>query len=89
MMQLFPCPFCGLRGEAEFHFGGEYANERPEGPTVTNETWSSYLHLRNNLKGASVEIWMHLTCGEIFRMDRNTVDHSVAGSVALVGGSHQ
>jgi sarcosine oxidase, subunit delta len=83
MMQLFPCPFCGLRSEIEFHFEGEYGNSRPEGPTVDDQTWSSYLHLRNNPKGASAEIWMHLTCGEVFRLDRNTVDHRVSGSAML------
>jgi sarcosine oxidase subunit delta len=83
-MQLFPCPFCGLRGEAEFHFGGEYANARPEGESVGDDAWSSYLYLRGNPKGASAEVWIHLTCGEVFRMDRNTVDHTVAGSTALV-----
>ncbi|MGD9915025.1 MAG: sarcosine oxidase subunit delta [Rhizobiaceae bacterium] len=76
-MQLFPCPFCGLRSESEFHFGGDFGNHRPEGPEVTADTWSAYLHLRNNPKGAASEVWMHTTCGELFHMRRDTLTHAV------------
>jgi sarcosine oxidase subunit delta len=87
-MQLFPCPFCGLRAESEFHFGGDLGNARPEGgAAVPDATWSAYLHLRLNPKGPAREVWMHLTCGEIFAMDRDTVGHAVAGSQALAEGS--
>ena len=84
-MQLFPCPFCGLRGEAEFRYGGEAGNHRPA-LDASDTAWSQYLHFRTNEKGPSAEIWMHLTCGEFFRMDRDTVTHAVAGSVAIAAG---
>lgn len=88
-MQLFSCPFCGPRVESEFHFGGDFGNLRPEGhAAVTAERWSEYLHLRNNPKGAVSEVWMHLTCGELFRMDRDTVNHAVASTSALLAGEH-
>lgn len=80
-MQLFPCPFCGLRAESEFHFGGDLGNARPEGgAAVSDTTWSAYLHLRRNPKGPAREVWMHLTCGEIFALERDTVTHAVLGS---------
>ncbi len=83
-MQLFPCPFCGPRAETEFHFGGDLGNVRPEGfDAVSAERWSDYLYMRNNPKGAANEIWMHMTCGEVFRMERDTVNHSIALSAAL------
>ena len=88
-MQLFPCPFCGLRSESEYHFIGEYGNLRPSGLDVTADQWSSYLNLRNNPKGRASETWMHLTCGEIFRMDRDTVSHLVESSTALLGEARQ
>lgn len=82
-MQLFPCPFCGLRDETEFHYGGEAGNLRPDGRDVPAERWASYLHMRDNPKGATREIWMHLPCGEFFAMERDTVTHKVAGAQAL------
>ncbi|NGN40404.1 sarcosine oxidase subunit delta [Mesorhizobium sp. CGMCC 1.15528] len=82
-MQLFPCPFCGPRSESEFHFGGDFGNLRPEGSDVSASEWSAYLHLRANPKGSSSEVWMHMTCGELFRMDRNTVDNTVNSSAEL------
>jgi sarcosine oxidase subunit delta len=82
-MQLFSCPFCGPRGESEFRFAGEFGSARPEGATVTDAQWSSYLHRRSNPKGRSAELWLHLTCGEVFRLDRDTLTHVVSGSYAL------
>ena len=86
-MQLFPCPFCGPRSESEFHFGGDAGNHRPEGfRTVTDGAWAAYLYERNNLRGAASEIWMHMACGEVFRMERDTVNHRVAEALALGQG---
>ena len=88
-MQLFPCPFCGLRGENEFHFAGDAGNLRPDGPDTSAEAWSSYLHLRHNAKGRASEIWMHVPCGEMFRLDRDTVTHAVEESAALTAEAHR
>ena len=88
-MQLFPCPFCGLRSETEFHFGGDMGNLRPDGTETDAATWSSYLFLRNNPKGRTSEVWMHLSCGEVFRLDRDTVTHVVEKSAALTVEAHQ
>lgn len=87
-MQLFPCPFCGPREESEFHFGGEAGNLRPDGGDVTAERWAGYLHMRDNPKGPTREIWMHLTCGEFFAMSRDSVDHKVSGSSVLGETEH-
>lgn len=88
-MQLLTCPFCGARSESEFHFGGDLGNLRPEGGAdVPAETWANYLYFRNNKRGAASEVWMHMTCGELFRMDRDTVDNGVIASAGL-GEGHQ
>jgi sarcosine oxidase, subunit delta len=85
-MQLFHCPFCGPRAESEFHYGGEAGNVRPgkDGP-VSDETWVSYLYMRDNPKGRTREIWMHRTCGELFEMTRDTVTHVAEATTALGG----
>ena len=83
-MQLFPCPFCGPRDETEFHFGGEAGKHRPQpAGEVSPESWAGFLHFDANPKGASREIWVHLTCGEFFLMERDTVSHEVKGSQSL------
>jgi len=82
-MQIFTCPFCGPRAENEFHYGGEAGNLRPEGAQVPAERWSSYLYIRANPKGMTREVWLHLTCGEFFVMERDTVNHKVFRSTAL------
>ena len=85
-MQLFPCPFCGPRAESEFHFGGDFGNARPEGfDSVSDAEWASYLHDRNNPKGAASEVWIHMTCGEVFRMERDTVSHAISATSVLQG----
>lgn len=87
-MQRFECPFCGLRDETEFRFVTEAGVERPEpAETVTAAGWSEYLHSRRSLKGEAGEIWLHLPCGEYFRMTRDTVTREVVGTEFLSGDS--
>jgi sarcosine oxidase subunit delta len=85
-MQLFRCPFCGPRDETEFHYGGEPGNARPEPAPATNEAdWARYLYMRANPKGPTREIWVHLTCGEFFVMERDSVTHAIGASIPLAG----
>ena len=86
-MQLFPCPFCGLRAETECHFGAEAGKTRPEpAADVSAADWARYLHAKKNPKGPAREIWVHETCGEFFLLERDTVTHEVTGSQSLRKG---
>jgi heterotetrameric sarcosine oxidase delta subunit len=83
-MHIFACPFCGPRVETEFSFAAEAGKTRPEpAAEVSAVIWAKYLHANANPKGATREIWVHLTCGEFFLMERDSVTHAVAGSTAL------
>lgn len=82
-MQLFTCPFCGPRPETEFHFGGDAGNLRPSGD-ISAVVWSNYLYFRNNSRGITREIWMHLACREVFLMERDTVSHEVVMTETLL-----
>ena len=83
-MQLFPCPFCGPRPEIEFHFATEAGKTRPEPcPDVSARAGSRYLYDNANPKGATREIWVHLTCGEFFAMERDSLTHEVKSSTSL------
>ena len=81
-MQIFSCPFCGPRPEPEFHFGGELGNHRPA-PDCSPEAWAQYLHFRTNPRGAAEEIWLHIPCGELFKMHRDTVTRTALPGRAL------
>jgi heterotetrameric sarcosine oxidase delta subunit len=79
-MQTFPCPFCGPRDEREFHFAAEAGKTRPmTDGKVSAEDWAHYLYAQRNPKGISREIWMHVTCRELFVMKRDTVSMEVLG----------
>ena len=86
-MQLFSCPFCGLRPETEFHFVAEAGKVRPDTlQSITDEEWATYLHAQRNEKGTVREVWMHMTCGELFIMVRNSVTMDVLRTEAIRGG---
>jgi sarcosine oxidase subunit delta len=81
-MQIFPCPFCGPRDEIEFHYVGEpKARPEPAG-AVSDEEWAEYLWFNDNPEGQSREIWLHLTCMEMFAMMRDTAVNAAMGGEA-------
>ena len=83
-MQQFPCPFCGLRDEREFWFAGEAGKTRPDTTArVSDEEWARYLYAQRNTKGAVDEAWIHLTCRELFIMQRDSVSMEVLGVRSL------
>ena len=85
-MQRFPCPFCGLRNETEFHFAAEAGKARPEpAPEVSDSAWADYLYGQDAPRGSAREVWVHLTCGEFFVMSRDTVTRDVSAAEALPG----
>jgi len=76
VMQL-PCPYCGLRNEAEFQWGGESHVVRPA-ETASDADWTDYLFARRNPRGRALERWVHIGgCGAWFNVSRDTVTHHV------------
>lgn len=83
-MQRFPCPFCGLRDEREFNYAGELGKTRPDTTgDVSDAEWAAYLYEQRNEKGRVKEVWMHLTCAELFTMERDSVTMDVIGSASF------
>ena len=81
-MQILPCPFCGPRDEIEFHYVGEpKARPEPAG-SVSDAEWAEYLWFNDNPKGHSREIWVHLTCMEMFAATRDTTVNATVSSEA-------
>jgi heterotetrameric sarcosine oxidase delta subunit len=74
-MQLIPCPWCGPREQAEFHYGGQAHVAYPAGD-VTDEQWARYLFFRDNPKGPFAERWSHSAgCRRWFNAVRDTSTH--------------
>jgi len=59
MLQI-QCPWCGLRDETEFRYGGQAHVAYPQDPAaLSDEAWSEYLFFRDNPRGPFAERWLH------------------------------
>ncbi|MDX3310870.1 sarcosine oxidase subunit delta family protein [Streptomyces sp. ME08-AFT2] len=78
-MLLIPCPWCGPRDEAEFHYGGQAHVAYPETPSaLTDEEWARYLFFRDNTKGPFAERWSHAAgCRRWFNAIRDTSTNEI------------
>ena len=78
-MLLIDCPWCGLREETEFNYGGQAHIERPRDPdALSDEAWGEYLFIRNNPKGLHLEQWNHAHgCRRWFNVARDTVSYQI------------
>jgi heterotetrameric sarcosine oxidase delta subunit len=78
MLQI-NCPWCGIRDQEEFTFGGQAHRQRPSKPAQTTDAeWSAYLFNRTNPKGVHREKWRHtFGCRQWFNVARHTVTHEV------------
>ena len=76
-MLRIPCPFCGVRDEPEFSFGGPSHVTRP--PLECDDaTWTTYLFLRENPLALHYERWLHAYgCGQWFNVARHTHTHEI------------
>lgn len=76
-MLRISCPWCGIRDEPEFSFGGEAHVTRPT-PDVGDTEWADYLFNEDNTKGIHYEQWLHhYGCGRWFNIARDTVTHKI------------
>ncbi|MGX9888199.1 sarcosine oxidase subunit alpha family protein [Streptomyces sp. NPDC002276] len=78
-MLLIPCPWCGPRDEAEFHYGGQAHVAYPENQAdLTDEEWARYLFFRANPKGPFAERWSHAAgCRRWFNAVRDTSTNEI------------
>lgn len=78
-MLRIPCPWCGVRDETEFHYGGQAGIARPRDPdALSDDEWANFLFMRDNSKGELAERWMHASgCRRWFNVKRHTVTHRI------------
>ena len=74
-MLLIDCPYCGLRPELEFRYGGEAHIARADDPSkLDDDAWTAFLYVRSNPKGLHYERWRHIHgCARFFNAVRDTV----------------
>lgn len=76
-MLRIQCPYCGLRDESEFTFGGQAHIVRPP-PECSDIEWAQYLYVRENSKGRQEERWCHtFGCARWFNVTRDTQTHII------------
>ena len=78
-MQLIECPYCGLREEAEYHYGGQAHVAYPDDAAATSDAeWAQYLFFRDNPAGKFAERWMHAAgCRRWSNAVRDTTTHQI------------
>jgi heterotetrameric sarcosine oxidase delta subunit len=78
-MLRIQCPYCGLRDQTEFRYGGEASRVRPHDPDgISDREWADYLFYRVNPKGPLQERWVHsYGCGQWFIAVRDTLTHEI------------
>lgn len=85
MLQI-TCPYCGVRDEEEYRFGGQSHITRPA-LDCSDAEWARYLFDRENPRGVHFERWCHtFGCGRWFNVARSTVTHEIL-AVYLMGQS--
>ena len=73
------CPYCGMRSQNEFSYGGDATVKRPElNKEVTDKEWDKLVYLRKSPRGKHVELWHHISgCRQWFKAKRNTATHEI------------
>ena len=77
-MLRIDCPFCGLRDETEFTYGGDASRTRPPLDETSEEVWNDYVYQRSNLKGPHSEYWFHQHgCRAWLKVTRDMLSHEI------------
>jgi methylglutamate dehydrogenase subunit B len=82
-MMLIPCPWCGVRNQIEFTYGGDATLRRPA-PGGPESAWVDYVYLRDNRCGPHDELWYHgAGCRSWFKVRRDTRTHQILASASI------
>lgn len=82
-MLRIACPYCGIRDETEFTFGGPSHITRPK-TEADDGIWTSYLFNRKNPAGVHLERWAHIYgCGRWFNVARDSRTHEILKTYAM------
>ena len=73
-MLFIKCPYCGMRSQNEFSYGGDATVKRPElNSEVSDQDWDNFVYNRKSLRGKHLELWQHLSgCRQWIKVERDT-----------------
>ncbi len=76
-MLRIECPWCGVRNEDEFSYGGDASVQRPTDADAL-DAWYDYVYTRDNLAGKHTEHWQHVSgCRAWITVVRDTMTHEI------------
>ena len=75
-MKIMPCPLNGPRNIQEFICAGP-VEPHPDPNRCTDEEWTEYVWLEENLAGVVREWWCHVATSYWFIAERNTVTDEI------------
>ncbi|HUV23682.1 MAG TPA: sarcosine oxidase subunit delta [Gammaproteobacteria bacterium] len=76
-MLRIECPWCGVRNEDEFSYGGDATVERPA-DDASQDDWYDYVYTRANPAGPHHEYWHHINgCRAWLTVERDTMTHEI------------
>jgi sarcosine oxidase subunit delta len=76
-MLRIECPWCGVRNEDEFSYGGDAGVQRPADGGSMDE-WYDYVYTRDNSAGKHTEHWQHVNgCRAWVTVVRDTMTHQI------------
>ncbi len=71
------CPWCGVRNEDEFSYGGDATVVRPA-DDASQDDWYDYVYTRDNPAGRHREYWHHVNgCRAWIVLERDTRTHEI------------
>ena len=74
------CPWCGLRNESEFTYGGDAGVQRPSDDAPLDD-WYDYVYTRDNPRGPHSEHWHHANgCRAWITVQRDTMTHEITNT---------
>lgn len=75
-MKIMKCPLNGPRNISEFVWAGD-VKPMPDPATATDQEWTAFLFLEENIAGVVHEWWLHAPTNYWFIARRNTVTDEI------------
>tara|TARA_Y100001970_G_scaffold290455_1_gene424253 strand:- start:402 stop:671 length:270 start_codon:yes stop_codon:yes gene_type:complete len=79
------CPYCGMRAQKEFAYGGDASVKRPQlNQEVGDKEWDDFVYMRKSPRGNHLELWHHVSgCRQWFKVLRNTTTHEIFATAKM------